>query len=345
MKFLDLFAGIGGIRLGLEANGHECVGYVEDNSFARQSYQAIHNTENEWTREDITKVTDAEFAELKDNVDMIVGGPPCQAFSISGKRLGFADETRGTLFFDMLRAVKQIQPKYMLMENVKGLVNHDGGNTFDVMLRAIEELGYTPDYTVLNSKYFGVAQNRERIFIVAVRNDIPFEPFMDNLKRENTTVTQHLIDVLCNENLPLFVTQNDRTDALVNKVKGNEFDFERVDKLVTVGHTGRTEHNSTKVYWRYGIAPTLTARDFKGPKQIVDNVENEPKVRKLTPLEYWRLQGFKDDHFRRASEVVSKSQLYKQAGNSVSVPVIAAIVGKINEVDALLENSKIKRAV
>ncbi|EAF3035918.1 DNA (cytosine-5-)-methyltransferase, partial [Listeria monocytogenes] len=165
MKFLDLFAGIGGFRLGMERAGHECVGYVEIDKFARKSYQAIHDTEGEWTREDITKVTDDEWRELCGTVDIICGGFPCQAFSIAGKRLGF-EETRGTLFFEIARAAKQIQPRLLFLENVKGLLSHNKGETFATILTALDELGYDAEWRVLNSKDFGVPQNRERVFII-----------------------------------------------------------------------------------------------------------------------------------------------------------------------------------
>ena len=165
LKFLDLFSGIGGFRLGLEKSGHECVGFVEIDKFARKSYEAIFDTEGEWTRHDITKVTDEEWRELRGRVDLICGGFPCQAFSIAGKRLGF-DEARGTMFFEIARAVKQIQPRLLLLENVKGLLNHDKGKTFGVILKTLDELGYDAEWRVLNSKNYGVPQNRERVFIV-----------------------------------------------------------------------------------------------------------------------------------------------------------------------------------
>ena len=166
VKFLDLFSGIGGFRLGMEAAGHECVGYVEWDKYARKSYEAIHNTEGEWTAHDITTVTDEEIESLRErNIDVICGGFPCQAFSVAGKRMGFED-TRGTMFFQIARFAKQIQPRYLLLENVKGLLSHDKGNTFGTILYTLDELGYDCEWQVLNSKNFGVPQNRERVFIV-----------------------------------------------------------------------------------------------------------------------------------------------------------------------------------
>lgn len=165
MNFLDLFAGIGGFRLGMERAGHKCVGYVEIDKYARKSYQAIYDTEGEWTAHDITKVTDDKWRELRGTVDVICGGFPCQSFSIAGKRRGFED-IRGTLFFDIARAAKQIQPRYLFLENVKGLLSHNKGQTFATILRTLHELGYDAEWQVCNSKNYGVPQNRERVFII-----------------------------------------------------------------------------------------------------------------------------------------------------------------------------------
>ena len=150
MKFLDLFSGIGGFRLGLEMAGHECVGHVEIDKYANQSYQAIHQPkESEFFHEDITTITDESIRELRDRgIDIITGGFPCQAFSIAGARRGFED-TRGTLFFDIARMARIIRPKYLFLENVKGLLNHDNGDTFETILRALDELGYAAEWQVL----------------------------------------------------------------------------------------------------------------------------------------------------------------------------------------------------
>ena len=148
MKFIDLFAGIGGFRLGMEQAGHECVGYVEFDKYARKSYEAMHNTKGEWTAHDITTVSDEHIRSLRGQVDVICGGFPCQSFSISGKRGGF-DDTRGTLFFEIVRFADILRPQYLFLENVKGLINHDGGDTFETILRALDELGYDAEWDLL----------------------------------------------------------------------------------------------------------------------------------------------------------------------------------------------------
>ena len=164
MRFLDLFAGIGGFRLGLERAGHECIGFCEIDKFARQTYKANFNTEGEVEWHDITTVTDEDVRQLG-SVDIITGGFPCQAFSVAGKRGGFED-TRGTLFFEIARIARILKPRYLLLENVKGLLNHSGGTTFATILNTLGELGYWVEWQILNSKDFGVPQNRERVFIV-----------------------------------------------------------------------------------------------------------------------------------------------------------------------------------
>lgn len=156
MKFLDLFAGIGGFRIGMESAGHECVGFCEIDKFARESYKAIHDTKGEIELHDITEVSDDTIRGIG-HVDVICGGFPCQAFSIAGARRGFED-TRGTLFFEIARFASILKPRLLFLENVKGLLNHDRGNTFEVILSSLDELGYDVEWQVLNSSAEKVSQ-------------------------------------------------------------------------------------------------------------------------------------------------------------------------------------------
>lgn len=413
MKFLDLFSGIGGFRLGLEQHGHECVGFCETDKYARQSYKAIHNTEGELEYHDITTVTDDQWRELKGTVDIIAGGFPCQAFSIAGKRQGFEDETRGTLFFEIMRAAKQIQPPILFLENVKGLLNHDKGRTFRIILQAMDELGYDAEWQVLNSKDFGVPQNRERVFIIGHlrgsggREIFPIGP------ADGTTCVP--IEIIAHRdgyrrNTQVFAPEG-ITETLDTGTDGGRGHYTVVSPEVKiVARWG--DFNQSQVFDESGLVPTLLARDYKDPKRVMvreatkqgyaiaeegDSINfeqpnsktrrgrvgkglantlttscnqgvlepkiiddqgrlkesykqhdvvptlraqthgNPPKlydgyrIRKLTPLECWRLQGFPDSVFRKAESVVSNSQLYKQAGNSVTVNVIAAIAEKLTE--------------
>ncbi|WP_053027755.1 DNA cytosine methyltransferase [Staphylococcus haemolyticus] len=170
MKFIDICSGIGGFRSALEKHGHECVAFAEIDKFAKQSYKAIYDTENEIDIGDITQMPDEDWQQFKGKCDIIVGGTPCQSFSIAGKRKGFED-TRGTVFFSYVNAVKNVEPKYFIFENVKGLISHDKGNTIRTMLLAFDEIGYELDFDIFNSKCYGVPQNRERIYIVGRKKD------------------------------------------------------------------------------------------------------------------------------------------------------------------------------
>jgi DNA (cytosine-5)-methyltransferase 1 len=309
MNFLDLFSGIGGFRLGLERNGHAPVGYVEIDKFARQSYNAMFDTSGEWTATDITKVTDEEWRKFNGSVDIIAGGFPCQAFSIAGKRLGFLDSTKGTLFFEIARAAKQIKPRYLFLENVKGLLNHDSGNTFRTILNTLDELGYDVEWRVLNSKYFGVPQNRERVYIIGhLREDGGREvfPFFG----ENGEANQPVVNI-----------KNNSSDV-VQKVMVKEATKKGYDIATVCDSINISQPNSKTRRGRvgHGIANTLVT----GSEQAT--LTSDGRIRMLTPRECWRLQAFPDELFDKAKAAgLSDSQLYKQAGNSVTVNVIEAI--------------------
>lgn len=399
MKFLDLFAGIGGFRLGMEQAGHECVGFCEIDKFARASYKAIHNTEGEVEMHDITSVSD-EFIRGIGDIDIICGGFPCQAFSIAGKRQGFED-TRGTLFFEIARFASILRPRFLFLENVKGLLNHEGGATFETILRTLDELGYDAEWEVHNSKDY-VPQNRERVFIIGhLRGErteqvFPFERIDRTIVElqgqqayANTLTTrieaqgtgtyvaerkQHeekiAIPVLTPDRLEkrqngrrfksdgeemFTLTAQDRHGVMIvgglytndsekfsrgvlpglsRTLKSQNHDAAILIKEATAqgyaqalpGDSINISHpNSETRRGRVGkgIANTL----LTGKEQAV--VTEEFQIRKLTPRECWRLQGFPDWAFDCAKEVNSDSQLYKQAGNSVTVPVIHDIARRL----------------
>ena len=453
MKFLDLFAGIGGFRMGLESLGHECVGFCEIDKFARKSYKAIYDTEGEIELHDITQVSNEEWRKFRGTVDIICGGFPCQAFSIAGKRKGFLDETRGTLFFEIARAAKEIQPPLLFLENVKGLLSHDRGRTFRTILSTLDELGYDAEWQVLNSKDYGVPQNRERVFLIGHLRGECTRPVFP-IGGEDAEVP---IKVIGNADPRRKIGSRtlvyDKT-GLMGALCASDY---KEPKLIQVGSLKGKHESSNRIYSPEGIAPTLntmkggvlgpkvaipvltpdrankrqngrrfknngepmftlTAQDRHGVMvstssllasgnkgavaedlkscdevaQVAKNVEkyanairpnanpivritskndirgarqdskktglselqftnpcnpcgtviasNVPKtwdkefrIRKLTPRECWRLQGFPDWAFDKAQEVNSNSQLYKQAGNSVTVNVIKAIAERLKE--------------
>ena len=355
MKFLDLFAGIGGFRLGMESAGHECVGFCEIDKFARASYQAIHDTKGELELHDITTVSD-EFIRGIGRVDIICGGFPCQAFSIAGNRRGFED-TRGTLFFEIARFASILRPKYLFLENVKGLLNHENGITFETIISTLDELGYNVEWQVLNSKDFGVPQNRERVFIIGHSRRYRSR-FLFPLSGENQPTSSQSVIKIGNVN-PSGNGMNGevyQADGLAPTLTTNKGEGQKIAiKSNTIKQFGVLQPNFNQcgvVYETDGIAPTIRAYQGGGlePKIIQrghgynqggehdiaptltsnsyqenNHLSDGFRIRKLTPRECWRLQGFPDWAFDKAQEVNSNSQLYKQAGNSVTVNVIAAI--------------------
>ena len=286
MKFLDLFSGIGGFRLGLERSGHTPVGYVEIDKFARQSYQAMYNTDGEWTAEDINKVTDEQWRKFNGTVELIAGGFPCQSFSIAGKREGFLNQTKGTLFFEVARAVKQIKPRFVFLENVKGLLNHDKGNTFRTILNTFDELGYDVEWRICNSKDFGVPQNRERVYIIGhLRGDSGREvfPFFG----EDGEINQSTIKQIGNVSTGKMLENNSQSgrvyslDSLSPTISaamgmgGGRVPLINPVTINVVGNTDKPEQtrhgDRGRAFGTDGLIGTLQASDYKEPKKILIN--------------------------------------------------------------------------
>ena len=264
MKFLDLFAGIGGFRLGLEQAGHECVGFCEIDKFARQSYKAIHNTEGEREYHDITTVSNEEWRTLRGTVELICGGFPCQAFSIAGKRKGFLDETRGTLFFEIARAAEQIKPRTLFLENVRGLLSHDKGRTFRTIISTLDELGYDAEWQILNSKNFGVPQNRERVFIIGhLRGERGREVFP--ITRENSGAIKRIVNGRESHGHSTYDVFG--TDGIYPTLKTMQGGNLQPKILVNVNPSGNGINGN--VYDSERLAPTLTTNKGEGPKVAI----------------------------------------------------------------------------
>ena len=471
MKFIDLFSGIGGFRSGLEKNGHKAIAYSEVDKYAKQSYTSIYETSEELDLGDITKVSNEQWQDLKGKANIIVGGSPCQSFSLAGKRRGFED-TRGTLFFHYVNAVKEVQPEFFIFENVKGMISHDKGETIKTVLSSFNEIGYDIDFDVFNSKYYGVPQNRERIYIVGKRKDLGINESRESVKgkkkldqlknwaieninyvkllpeNNNENVEKRLVDVLedkvdekyylseektkkltldqnigetlaapvlapdrinksqngrrfKNDGEPMFtLTTQDRhgiaireatkqgyavaeqgdsvnvsyptsktrrgrvgkqvaqtlqagevnqgvviNSKICRRCNGklepsdledyeyvcfecdeNFYEFETKDEVKAI--IGSTQKNA---YVGDGsTSPSLTSAMGQGGGHVPMPVYSNLRIRKLTPLETWRLQGFTDEQFYKAqNDGVSNSQLYKQAGNAVTVNVVDAITKEL----------------
>lgn len=313
-SFIDLFAGIGGFHLALSSMGANCVFASEWDKFATATYRENFNFE---PFGDITKINEKQIP----NHDILCAGFPCQAFSISGKQKGFED-VRGTLFFDIARIVNYHKPKVLFLENVKNLVKHDEGKTFKVIQKTLDELGYTSYYEILNSGQFGLPQNRERIYIVAFRKDLNISKFSfpKPLKKAVS------LDVFLEDN-PTKAKVINRDDIEIYKVfslHNSLFDDVILpNKPIQIGKVNKGGQGE-RIYHPLGHAITLSAHGggvgSKTGLYLVDG-----KIRKLSPRECARIQGFPDDFILNESD----PQAYKQFGNSVSVNVLQQIAVQI----------------
>lgn len=303
-NLVDLFAGIGGIRLGFQQTGKtKTVFASEIDKFAKQTYFANFGDE---PAGDITKI---DAKNIPDH-DILVGGFPCQPFSLAGKRLGL-DDTRGTLFFEIARILQEKQPASFLLENVKGLKTNDSGRTFKIILKTLNDLNYDVHYTTLKARDFGVPQNRERLYIVGfnkslVKNtcDFTFPVLPKTPTRLGNILDKHVDDKYT---LTDHFWQWMQERKVKNKALGKGF--------------GYSLFNENSVY-----ANTISARYGKDGNEILIEQKNK-NPRKLTPREAARLQGFPD----KFVIPVSNTQAYKEFGNSVAVPVINAIADKITK--------------
>jgi len=309
-SFIDLFAGIGGFHYALSSYGAECLYASEWDKPAQETYFANFGM---MPSGDITKIAAEEIPPH----DILCGGFPCQAFSVSGKRLGFED-TRGTLFFDIARIVKHHKPKVVFMENVKNLVQHDGGRTFKVVQGTMEELGYSMFSKVLNSGDFGVPQHRERIYMVCFRNDVLQEHSFTFPCIEKASALKTLL-----EDSPKDAKTIERKDIQIYREIPHTDDLP--NKPIQIGIVNKGGQGE-RIYDPIGHAITLSAYGGgAGAKTGLYYVKG--LVRKLSPRECARLQGFPDVFVIHPNI----QQAYKQFGNSVTINVLQYIVGEISK--------------
>lgn len=311
LRTIDLFAGLGGIRLGFQASGFKTVYANDFDKYACETY----NTNFKNTKlhlEDITKVSTSDIPDF----DFLLGGFPCQAFSIAGYRHGFKDpKGRGNLFFDIARILEDKRPLGFLLENVKNLKGHDGGNTFKVIAETLDLLGYDIKSQVLNTMEYGnVPQNRERIYIVGFKKESGIINHFEF--PEKIPLTKTIIDLLQNpdeiddkyyyEGKPLF-----------ERLKDYPFEAGKV-------YQWRRQYVREN---KKGVSPTLTANMGMGGHNV-PLVKDSRGIRKLTPRECARIQGYPDSYILPNQ---TDSHLYKQVGNSVSVPVLERIAKQMKK--------------
>ena len=360
IRFFDMFSGIGGFRSGLEAvGGYKCIGHCEIDKKANQAYNAIYEPKGEMYFEDARKIDPKQLPDF----DLLCAGFPCQSFSVAGKRLGFEDDTRGTLFFEVARIAEAKRPPFLLLENVPGLLSHDGGRTLFTIFSTLVELGYSLEWCVHNSKDFGVPQQRKRVYIVAslgtecagkifpldcgnvqtLKQLIPgpqgqrvYDPnglactqtagaggwggktglyFID--MNYDPVITDHARCITARQDSGISNHRGEHSGVMVTEDRPRAV---LTPDRETVRQQGRRVKEPDEAMF------TLTAQDRHG-------VWHRGRVRKLMPIECWRLQGFTDEQFNKAQATGLKDgHLYKMAGNAVSVPVIFAIGTKLKEI-------------
>lgn len=317
LKYIDLFAGIGGFHYALSSMGAECVFASEWDKFAAQTYFENFKIK---PKGDITQINEIEIPSH----DILCGGFPCQAFSISGKQKGFED-IRGTLFFEIARIVKYHQPKVLFLENVKNLSQHDNGNTLNTILETLEKLSYNVFSKVLNASNFGLPQNRERIYIIAFRKDIKSDTFTFP-QPPNTSVS--LFDVLEKNPENAKVIKRDDINIYKEYIPQKSL-FDEVtllNKPIQIGKVNKGGQGE-RIYHPLGHAITLSAYGGGvGSKTGLYLIDGE--IRKLSPRECARIQGFPDDFIINNTA----TQAYKQFGNSVSINVLQSILLEIAKI-------------
>ena len=363
ITYIDLFSGIGGFREGLSrAGGFVCVGHCEIDKYADQSYRALFDTKGEWFREDVREADPDEMPDF----DLLCGGFPCQSFSIAGHRGGFADP-RGTLFFEIARLTAAKRPAYLLLENVPGLLNHDGGRTFAAILHTLDGLGYGVEWQVLNSKDFGVPQSRKRVYLVGYLDEkcrgkilpftetagTPLKQIRPGAQGERIYSTEGVSCTLAAQaggfggRTGLYCTgvpiKENTKKGYKMAYPGDSVDLayptlntrrgrvgRKIAHTITTGSSQGTlccvDLNEEPALTDY--ARCLTAKQnggIRNHKREASGVWDGCRIRRLTPRECLRLQGWTDDRIDLVLPLQSDAQLYKQAGNGVTVNVVEAI--------------------
>jgi len=314
-KMIDLFAGIGGIRMGFENAGYDCVYSSEIDAECQKTYYLNFH---EYPHGDITQID----AKSIPNHDVITGGFPCQPFSISGKQKGFED-TRGTLFFDVLRIINEKQPRVVFLENVKHLKHHDGGKTLKVILAQLEQAGYKVSWKILNASDFGSAQNRERIIIIGHKEklfDFSKLPKIPRKKIKDILDTTGNFEYLKPEEYTLIDNPKEQESGLIFVGYRNK-SIRKNGVRPNTEHLSRVHKQPNRIYSAEGTHPTLPSQESAGRFWIL----HEGRVRKLTIDECFRLQGYPET-FKRYSK---NGTLYLQVGNSVFVPMMQELAKQV----------------
>ena len=369
IKYLDMFSGIGGFRSGLEkVGGFKCVGYCEIDEYARRAYEALYDTKGEMCFEDARTIN----PDMLPDVDVICGGFPCQSFSIAGKRRGF-DDIRGTLFFEIARIAAVKKPALLFLENVPGLLSHDEGRTFATILSTLDNIGYDVWWQVLNSANFGVPQSRKRLFIIGYNREKSAGEVLAFTESNPKTLVKRISGsegsrAYSAEGLSCTLTANGGGsggkcglyEIPDDKIHGCFCDMNEGTKITELcrcitarqnsGISNRKSEHSGVLMMSENPIPIINpfkestrqnGRRWKNSDDPAFTLAVTDRhgiiymggIRRLMPIECWRLQGFTDEQFNKViSAGISDTQLYKMAGNTVSVPVISAFGKQIKRI-------------
>lgn len=319
LRCASFFAGVGGIDLGFEESGGFKTVYANEiDPYPVKTFEL--NFPN--IKVDVRDIHEVKVEEIPE-FDVMLAGFPCQAFSIAGYRKGFDDEKgRGELFFELTRIMEVRRPRICFFENVKNLVGHDNGNTFRVICEQLELLGYKYTYQVLNAMHYGnVAQNRERIYIVAFRDEVDYERFHWPLSTPLKTTVRDIIDFETNVDEKYYYTEGKYKGDIYEQLKEAMKDDDKKHPAIYQWRRRYVRQNKS------GVVPTLTANQGEGGHNVCLIHTDDNRIRKMTPRECFNTQGFPKD-FKLPVDM-AESRLYKQAGNSVCVSVIARIATEI----------------
>lgn len=305
IKFIDFCSGIGAGRLGLEKSGMKCIAHSEIDEDANNTYVKFFNDNNNLG--DLTKIIPEQLPPF----DLLIAGFPCQTFSIVGKRKGFSD-VRGQIIYYLIEILKVKKVKYFILENVKGLVNHDRGNTLKIILKLLEDAGYEVNYRVLNSSYYGVPQIRERVYFVGIRKDLYYKPYLFPLGNlvQNTDIKNYILNN--DDELPVVNPSFQR--YINNKYNKGRIDINEI--LKTDGLVLDTRQSDLRIY--KGFCPTLRT----GRHGLLYTKDH--KLKKLSGQESLLLQGFPKSFIKKSKDIPNL-KLLAQTGNAMTVNVIKAL--------------------
>ena len=318
LRVLSLFSGIGAFEMALRniEIDYELVNFCENDKYAIKAYCAIHDVDENLNLGDITKIS---IENLPKDIDLITHGSPCQDFSVAGLQRGGDEgsETRSSLMWNTVEIIKHCKPKYVIWENVKNVLSKKHKHNFDKYLKTLELLGYTNYWKVLNAKDYGVPQNRERVFVVSILGEHKPYEFPKPIKLEKRL--KDILEIEIDDKYYL-------SEKVQKRFKQTKSDNGENSIIGTTAPEFRTIGQRDLVYSKEGIMGTLVATDYKQPKQILETIQGDTSIIKLTPRECFRLMGLNDKDIDKIQMTkISDTQQYKLAGNSIVVPVLEEI--------------------